>query len=329
MSFRGVRRAFNMVLGVAALFVVAAVLMDLFGIGPRRKESSAAVGTLIQTPAITTVPLVEILAGAKTEKIKSPARICSATTLMPFGDSLTAGWEGYRGPLFRALESRRIPVNFVGSGKIDPNGGGDPDHESHPGFLFGPNDRLDAKGAPSNLYDNVDTWFAIKPSIALVLIGSQELSDPSVRANAATAYEALIAKIRERSPDTLLVLAELPPSKKFPATDPALVALNAKMKQLASVERNDLIYFAGINAKLKQLKFDPTKDLTEDQVRFTLSGGKKFAIAIEPFMSGAIVRDRSRRCVATRQPTATSTSVPSSDTDVVVFDDSGFVTETP
>jgi hypothetical protein len=342
MSFNGLRRAANAVLATVAIAVVAAVLVDLFGVGPRRQDNAAIAVTLISNPPLTTLPLAEVIAKVQTETVKAPARVCPASTVMPFGDSLTAGWEGYRGPLFRALDARRIPADFVGSGKIDPMGGGDPDVEAHPGFSFGPDLRVDENGAPKNFSANIDKWFALKPSIAIIVLGSEELFEPSTRANTAAAFEGLIEQIRKKSPGTLLVLTELPPSKRFPANDPALLALNNKMKQLAAVERNDLVYFAAVNQKLKQLKFDPLKDLTEDQFRFTQSGGKKFAIALEPFISGAIVRDRSRRCVAVRQASTTTTTPPTTlpttstespdlfdNTDDLIAEDSGFVTETP
>jgi hypothetical protein len=354
-----------LVLATLALGIVGAVLMDVLSLGPRRRDDSAAAAVpLIQTPATTVSAenaIAEVIGSANPEAVIAPIRTCSPTTLMPLGDSLTAGWEGYRGPLFRALEARRIPVDFVGSIAIDPAGGGDPDSESHPGFLFGPDMRVDVNAAPvtttsttavaqpgdvaaapstpRTFSENAANWFAAKPSVAVILLGSEELSEASTRVAAPAAYEALIAHIRERSPGTLLVLTELPPSSRFDEKNPALVALNSKMKQLAAVDRNDLIYFAAVNQKLKQLRFDPTKDLTEDQFRFTPSGGQKFAIALEPFISGAIIRDRSRRCAAVRQPTTTITTTTTTSTrlapdlfsgnDDFIAEDSGFVTNAP
>ncbi len=341
MKFRSARRALtavNVALGVAALLVFLAVIIDVFSIGPRKNNPGQAVQTLLPTIP-RTVPVAPEIAPDVARAPSSPIRVCATTKLMPFGDSLTTGFEGYRGPLFDALQIRQVPVDFVGSVKTpvaNAGVGGDPDHESHPAFLIGPNAQRDTAGKPLNLSDNVAEWFRkAKPDVALILIGAEELREPSTQAGAPAALEGLVTKIKDSSQGTLLILSELPPSVAHPVNDPLLVALNAKAKQLADADLKDLLYFAPVNKKLKDLRFDPKKDLYPDGVRFTLSGGRKYAIAIEPVVAGGVIRDRNRRCAAVKPSPTTappSTTPPSTvpgdffgDQDVVSIDERDFI----
>jgi lysophospholipase L1-like esterase len=342
MKFRGARRALNVVLTSAAVLVLVLVLIDVYGIGPRQTGSGSAMQTLM--PAAFRAPITAPIVDGRVTPTAAPRpiRVCPKSKVMLFGDSLTAGYEGYRGPLFEALQIRQVSVDFVGSVQTPAaNAGavGDPDHESHPKFLIGPNDQRDAAGRPLNLADNVAEWFsAAKPDVVLLLVGAEELRNPLTQAAAPDALTVLVGLIRDGNPNTLMILSELPPSTAHPATDPALVAFNAKAKQLADADLRDLIFYAPVSKKLKELRFDPAKDLFPDGVRFTLAGGRKYAIAIEPIIAGGVTRDRNRRCAAIKPgPTtkpATTTTIPSTlpsdlfgDDDLVTIDETDFIVQ--
>jgi hypothetical protein len=311
------RRLLNRLLTVLTTAILIAVIVDVFNIGPRKTNRGLATATLIPPAPTTLVPVFAPITIGENATRKNPIKVCPVTRVMLFGDSLTTGFDGYRGPLFDVLQLRHIPVDFVGSQKtpVENAGvGGDPDHESHPAFLIGPNEKKDAAGKPANLSDNVELWLSVaKPNVVLLLVGAEELRDPSVAVSAPAAYTALVSRIKAASPGAILILSEVPPNLQRPLNDPALVALNRTLKTLAGVDTKDRVFFAPIDKKLADLKFDPKKDLYEDGVRFRNSGGRKYAIAIEPIIAGGVIRDRNNRCSPKQRPRTTrpSPTVPS------------------
>src|SRR5262245_60513359 len=85
--------------------------------------------------------------------------------LMPFGDSLTYGWEGmvtesggYRPFLYDYLTSNDAAMDFVGTLKSGPDNFPDRDHEGHPGWIL------------NEMIYNADEFMAAgKPDVILLM----------------------------------------------------------------------------------------------------------------------------------------------------------------
>lgn len=309
MSLRSIRRALNALLVTCAVLVAIAVAVDVLNLGPRSGNNLIGVTLVTQPmPFGTDPPRAQI---QPVTTIRFAPRACASTSLMPFGGSLTAGANSYRRPIMNSMNQRQIPLDLVGSQRsLEP--GGDRDHEGYAGYRIGPDSSVDKAGRPASLAAVVDSTIKLtKPDVVLILTGTDDLLDPEAAASLPSSLTALVTRIKLASPATLIIVAELPPTVSNPAGSPLTAAYNARAKLLADADAFDSVFFASTNAKLAKLKFDPAVDLTTDQTQFTPSGGRKFTIAIEPVIAGAIVRDRSRRCVVvpkrntpTTRPTA-------------------------
>ena len=165
-------------------------------------------------------------------------------TIMPLGDSLTAGDDptrpttspqSYRGYLYNSLLAAGYDVDFVGSQQNEAISGGDPDHEGHGGYTIGPDNSTLCDGCgPANLDSGLEGWLtASTPDIVLLMAGVNDLlpqSDPAsglvrdgVPGDAGKKLEALVKRIRTISPDTVVIVASYPPTSFL--VDPALDSL--------------------------------------------------------------------------------------------------------
>lgn len=327
MSLRSIRRALNALLIVCASLVAFLVAADVVDFGPRA-DADLTDATLVTQPIPygTDPPRADV---QPVTTIRRTPRACASTSLMAFGGSLTAGPDSYRGTIMTSMNQRRIPLDLVGSQSALPRTGGDPDHEGYAGYRIGPDSATDKAGKPASLAAVVETTIKdAKPDVILVLTGTDDLLDPESAASLPSALTALVTRLKDASPASLIIVAELPGTVTNPADSRWVAGYNARAKLLADADSFDSVFFAGTNAKLAKLGFDPAVDLTTDQREFTPAGGRKFTIAIEPIIAGAIVRDRSRRCVVVpkRSTTTTTSSLPNliDDSDFVI-DESDFV----
>src|SRR5579864_2379574 len=116
--------------------------------------------------------------------MRTPALICAlfgslsvsaaAITIMPLGDSITAGYTGdpsvdapggYRNNLYADLTAAGIAINFVGTSNQNPSplltANNETENEGASGYLI---QGVPLAGYPGGfypgLYENIDTWFA-------------------------------------------------------------------------------------------------------------------------------------------------------------------------
>jgi lysophospholipase L1-like esterase len=172
--------------------------------------------------------------------------------ILVFGDSMTSGdeanptgYRAYRGYLFQRLQAAGFAVDFIGSRKLVPAVGGDPDHDGYPGELIGP----DPLGLdPVTLYDRLPAALEVsgEPDVVVMAFGWNSVNFRSQYA--AQRYQGIVDLVRQRKPAAKLILATLPPQQgKTEAQTNALPgyqAFNAMARDLANASSGDNLYLA-------------------------------------------------------------------------------------
>ena len=134
--------------------------------------------------------------------------------IMPLGDSITHGdttYASYRRPLWKALQTAGLNVDFVGSQQT--NHGGNPphvdfdtDHEGHWGW------RTD------EILQRIEQWAEIhKPDVFLVHLGSNDLFQGQSPQSTLAEMHAIIQAVRLSQPMSVFLIAQI-----IPTTDPGL-----------------------------------------------------------------------------------------------------------
>ena len=128
------------------------------GRSPRRWRSSPSAPQPVRE---TNAAPSAVSTGITKLTTSSTAAESGPITIMPLGDSLTAGDDptrpttspqSYRGYLYNSLLAAGYDVDFVGSQQNEAISGGDPDHEGHGGYTIGPDNSTLCDGCgPANL----------------------------------------------------------------------------------------------------------------------------------------------------------------------------------
>jgi lysophospholipase L1-like esterase len=141
----------------------------------------------------------------------------TACKIMPFGDSITDGYNadtpgGYRVELFRRVHAGGENITFVGSGSNGPatvDGVPFPfNHEGHSGWTIAP---AGGRSGISTLVSTVMPQY--QPHVVLLMIGTNDAIDSYDLANAPARLGALIDSIYAQLPDVLIVLAQPIPAR--------------------------------------------------------------------------------------------------------------------
>jgi hypothetical protein len=288
----------NVVLAVGGTALLTAAAIDLFGVGSRGGTLTTNAVPLIDESSGDEALSIDVAAAARSG-VPSRKLTCAPTRLMLLGDTTTAVKESYRGPLYRSLISRGIPVDFVGSQREVPIGGGDDGHEGRPGYTIGPDDRKDASGVSINIFDNVDGWLTRSaPNVVVVSAGQADLAPGSTEgANAADRYAGLIDKMLNTKPELIIITTDVGPTPAFPVESAEQTAVNETARQIGNASETDSLIYANAAERMAALGFDPATDIQKDQTHVTVTGGRKWAAALESTVAEAIVEDRRRRCV--------------------------------
>ncbi|HMQ30396.1 MAG TPA: SGNH/GDSL hydrolase family protein [Chloroflexaceae bacterium] len=154
--------------------------------------------------------------------------------VMPLGDSITEGVNGgYRNRLWQRLTADGRAVDFVGPRYDQWTRVADKDHAGTSGYTVG------------NILGQIDGWLAAyRPDVVLLMAGTNDLAWWHVEGpeNTAARLGALLDRIRERSPQTLVVVASLPPMSGTAAPN------NRSRDELARA------YNAAVRAQVEQRK---------------------------------------------------------------------------
>jgi lysophospholipase L1-like esterase len=141
--------------------------------------------------------------------------------IMPFGDSITDGYNGdtpggYRVELFRLAHAAGKNLTFVGSGSNGPttvDGAPFPrNHEGHSGWTI---DTVGGRTGISTLLKNDGSSVMVKyaPHIVLLMIGTNDAIDNYDMANAPARLSKLLDTIYAQLPKVFIVLAKPIPSR--------------------------------------------------------------------------------------------------------------------
>ncbi|MES2746021.1 MAG: SGNH/GDSL hydrolase family protein [Bdellovibrionota bacterium] len=162
-------------------------------------------------------------------------------TIMPLGDSITYGVNGYglggyRVPLIRKAWAANKKITFVGSTqtgqpKLD-NKDFPTANEGHSGWTI--DDIAGREGLSKIIEDRLKTY---KPHIVLLQIGTNDTSVNVDLENIPKRLAKLMDKITATLPDTFLVVAQIVPSRQDPLNN-SIKAYNAAIPALVK-ERAD------------------------------------------------------------------------------------------
>lgn len=155
---------------------------------------------------------------------------------MPLGDSITDGVgssngkPSYRYELFRASLSNGKKLTFVGSAQNGPDmveGVTFPkNHEGHSGWT------IDDGGDRSGLYPKIEGWLdSAKPHIVTLMIGTNDVNINLDLPNAPQRLGLLLDRIINKSPNALVVVAQIVPTK-VDSTNDRVKAYNAAIPAL-------------------------------------------------------------------------------------------------
>lgn len=163
---------------------------------------------------------------------------CPATgtcAIMPLGDSITDGvgssqGGGYRVQLFHDAVQGKKKITFVGSA-TDPNGPATVDgktfprnHEGHPGYT------VDNSSTTSGISPLVDASIAAnRPNIILLMIGTNDLNRNVDPTNFPTRLGALLDKIVNDAPNSLVAVAKITPWQDDGTNANAVEPFNTKI----------------------------------------------------------------------------------------------------
>lgn len=142
--------------------------------------------------------------------------------IMPLGDSITHGVldrsdpnnveAGYRYFLYKKLKDNGYSVDFVGSLRGGPADLDDKDHEGHKGWGIG---FYTVPNPIPSIARLIDTWLINhKPDIILMMLGTNDMVEPSVQPDLLSAPDrlnSLIDKIIATSPNTHIIISTIPP----------------------------------------------------------------------------------------------------------------------
>jgi lysophospholipase L1-like esterase len=228
-------------------------------------SSSSPAAATVQTPATSSQNTqtasqpapTTTLAAAPTNTAPRPTAAPTVTNplltrtvkVLALGDSMTAGHEddltrfrSYRGRLFEMLVAGGYSVDFVGTQKLTPAIGGDPDHDGYGGAWIGPG------GSSHNLSDKLPGILgAVDPDIIILALGWNSVyHEPSV---AGSKYRDLVNRIVAAKPNAHVIVATLSPQRGQTEAQSAADlsgyrALNEAARSLASASTSDRIHLA-------------------------------------------------------------------------------------
>jgi len=135
--------------------------------------------------------------------------------ILPIGDSITQGRKGggkhkptysWRYPLWKMCVDADLPVDFVGS--MTGGFNGDPKWDDYKGRAFDRDHEGHWGWTPRGVADKLPGWIETydPPDIALILLGTNGAKKDDAIGVAVEAHEAMIATIRKRNAEAVIVI---------------------------------------------------------------------------------------------------------------------------
>lgn len=172
--------------------------------------------------------------------------------LLFIGDSITQGWEGAGKEVWEKFYAPRNAVNLGIGG----------DQTQH--VLW----RLD--------HGNLD---GIKPKVAVVMIGTNNSGSNMPAAQTAEGVAAIVNKLRERLPETKILLLAVFPRTDIEAARQLNLSLNPIIAKLADDKQ---VFFLDIGQKFLEADGTLSKEVMPDLLHLSPKGYTIWAESIEP-----------------------------------------------
>lgn len=210
--------------------------------------------------------------------------------ILALGDSMTVGHEdsptmfrSYRGRLFQLLVSAGYAVDFVGTQRMAPAIGGDPDHDGYGGAWIGPG------GSGWNLTDMLPRIMpAVDPDIIILALGWNSVYNEPYEA--ANKYRDFVARVAAAKPNAHIIVATLSPQQgqteaQSGADLPGYNPLNTMARNLARASATDRIHLADYAAA--GFQFGDYHDV----IHWTQAGGDRAAnVIFQTLVNGPLKR---------------------------------------
>lgn len=167
-------------------------------------------------------------AGAGGAPAFQPCPATGACIIMPFGDSITQGFNvagGYRAPLYKLATAANRNITFVGSRDDYAVANVPKNHEGHGGYTIEGNN-----GISQFVGTSIPNY---KPDIITLMIGTNDINGNNNVADAPNRLGKLLDAIFMRDANILVVLAQMVPTGSD-GTNNAVKTYNAAMPNLVS-----------------------------------------------------------------------------------------------
>lgn len=168
--------------------------------------------------------------------------LSDAITILPLGDSITAGcgsqagpsnnWTavcggesgGYRAPLWAALNASGFNTTFVGTQTAGPAWLPQRSHEGHPGWRI------------AQLTGIIGKWAPLQPDIVLVLLGTNDIGQNHTQYQLTADMTALLNATVQAIPNVRIIIGTVlnMVNSLNPQWQPAVQAYNAALPAIAS-----------------------------------------------------------------------------------------------
>ncbi len=170
--------------------------------------------------------------------------VFEAVKIMPLGDSLTDGFivpGGYRTELWTRIQSGGYLVDFVGTRSGGPDSLGDKDHEGYPGRLI--------EDVAAGVNNSLQTY---RPDIVLLMIGVNDMIQNRDVGAAPARLSALIDQIIAQVPETVVLVATLPPVADSEVNQ-RILQFNASIPEMvqSKFSRGDWVYLADLHDRVE------------------------------------------------------------------------------
>jgi lysophospholipase L1-like esterase len=223
---------------------------------PASAATNAVVVAEVHTnTAIIPVPRPDDRAKKRTEIVLQRAKDNPGACDIAFiGDSITQGWEGAGSNVWKKFYGNRNCLNFGVGG----------DRTQHVLWRF-ENGQLEG----------------LKPKVAMLMIGTNNSNkDDNTEADILEGVQAIVKQIRERLPDTKLILLGIfPRGATFSTQRGKILQVNQALGKLAD---GKMIYYIDFGSQLVETDGSISKEIMPDRLHLSAKGYTIWAEAVEP-----------------------------------------------
>ena len=236
----------------------------------------SSISSARSAPVMPATPLSPLPTGEVPSILREELAAHDAISVMPLGDSITAGVGssgkgGYREKLWEKIKEDGWNMLFVGSELNGPSTMADRHNEGHPGW------RID------QISNKVESWLqAEHPQIILLHIGTNDIIQGGSPTLAATRLTRLLNQITATDPTALVLVAQIIPLGN-PALNQNVIAYNRMIPDIVRSMDNIGKHITAVD----MYDVVPVKDLRDhihpDNVRYALMANVWYQALLSAF----------------------------------------------